>query len=77
MSTQDEKRFPMLNSPSVPWSWGVQFYALYASVFGTHQDIDTIARRGGLGWSEIELCCKKYERETGKIWKFTEEKAGV
>ena len=60
-----EKMFPMQDGDDVTWKEGEQFYHLYAERYGTEQSIETIARRGGFGHSEIEL----FVRERQEIWR--------
>lgn len=49
-----ERRFPMQNGPSIPWSLAEVIYAGYSALFGSSQSLERLAERGGFGWREVE-----------------------
>ena len=37
----------------VPWGIAEEAYKTYASLYGKEQSLETLAARGGFGWSEL------------------------
>lgn len=60
-----EPPFPMLNGPSISWKTAEKIYEIYSDLYGTQQSLKRLSERGGFGWSEVELMCRKYDSKHG------------
>ena len=55
-----DRMFPMQYGPAIPWSIAEEIYERYRVVFPTvDQSLETIAKRGGFGWGEVEYLWKR------------------
>jgi len=50
---EKERRFPIQNDGTVPWSEAEKAYETYARFFGTDQSLERLAQRGGFGIAEF------------------------
>lgn len=50
---QKERRFRMLDGPSIPWSTAEVIYAGHAALNGTAQSLEQLAQCGGFAWEEV------------------------
>jgi hypothetical protein len=49
----DERRFPIQNTGTVPWRFAERAYVSYARRYGTGQSLERLAERGGFGLMEF------------------------
>lgn len=59
-----EKRFPMLDGPSIPWWLAEKIHRCYSAFH--RQGLQRIAERGGFGWNEAATLFKRYAEKFGK-----------
>jgi hypothetical protein len=59
-------RFPMQNGPTIDREAARAIYEMYAYLYGRDQSLETIARRGGFGWAEVELIQKACTKKRGR-----------
>jgi hypothetical protein len=49
----DDRPFPMLDGPPIPWQLAEIIYTAYRDLFGSSQTLERLAERGGFGWAEV------------------------
>lgn len=57
--------FPMLNGPSINWATAGKIYKIYSALYGTQQSLEKLGSRGGFGWNEVDLMCRRYDDQFG------------
>jgi hypothetical protein len=69
----DDRTFPMLDGPSIPWRLAEIVYEVYHDLFHDSQTLEEIAARGGFGWAEVtrmgEMLKKRRGYDVYNTWK--------
>lgn len=61
----DERMFPMLDGPWIPWWLAERVYEVYALLYPScarDQSLERMAERGGFGWGEVAFMWDKTTR---------------
>ena len=58
----EEKIFPMLDGPDIPWSLAEEIYEKYHVLYH-EQTLERLAERGGFGWEEVKHLWKECLRK--------------
>jgi hypothetical protein len=62
--SQAVRQFPMQGGPSIPWYLAEKIYnEAYKPLYGSAQSLETLARRHGFSWSEVEILYRDARKE--------------
>jgi hypothetical protein len=50
-----EKRFPIQDGLTIPWSLAEKAYEMYSQLYGSDQSLERLAERGGFGVTELAV----------------------
>jgi len=50
-----EKRFPIQDGLTIPWSLAEIAYVMYQRLYGSGQSLEELAKRGGFGVTELAV----------------------